>query len=561
MRTEREKFLFPTRNYPYRSQEAAGAAFADPEVSAPLEAGRLYRFVLGLDERPRHMEADELSKALNDPFAEMLLKRGVFPLSLRALLAALDAVDAEPGGLPEQKSFLVADGGQIPWTEETAGVNRFVRFAVARSRDDDAQLLVSASTVLDAESGHFLQLIAWDPVHAAYNFYERRGGTWIWAGNSAHALAPETRGKGPFDSHVNGAPVMKELRAPWNNWHSIAAHIDDAVLAPDDPLRRERLFAERASADEFERRVVRPGIQRWNRARFEKALLGDVFSDVPQFFRQLVETTTVNLVSSPERSGLVQDDTSLVLPTTFFLNTEALLDIVGLDPEIAPISVPGNLYRESLARYEFALTDGSFRLPGDTFFAFLVPEPAFEDVDVLEGLLRRRLVSARFAACLLMVDFPNPVFSTRRSRLSAYAPASAMVATGTGGVASDLEERFVDAVRASAPESGGPEAEFLANWGLPVDTWQATFTARIKAYFVALAAAASTEAGFDGWVRLAESRRRLFRRRPLAEFRLTLPMTNIPEDASALEMHADGTVTGAWSPPQPAFDADPSRRT
>ena len=42
--------------------------------------------------------------------------------------------------------------------------------------------------------------------------------------------------------------------------------------------------------------------------------------------------------------------------------------------------------------------------------------------------------------------------------------------------------------------------------------------------------------------RLAESRRREFRRRPLAEFSLTLPVTNIPTDAPALRLRADGTV-------------------
>jgi hypothetical protein len=41
---------------------------------------------------------------------------------------------------------------------------------------------------------------------------------------------------------------------------------------------------------------------------------------------------------------------------------------------------------------------------------------------------------------------------------------------------------------------------------------------------------------------LAESRRREFRKRPLAEFRLTTPITNIAEDAELLEFAADGTV-------------------
>ena len=45
----------------------------------------------------------------------------------------------------------------------------------------------------------------------------------------------------------------------------------------------------------------------------------------------------------------------------------------------------------------------------------------------------------------------------------------------------------------------------------------------------------------DSWFRLAEYRRRRFRRRRLAEFNLTTPRTNIPEDAPPLQMTQQGT--------------------
>jgi hypothetical protein len=46
----------------------------------------------------------------------------------------------------------------------------------------------------------------------------------------------------------------------------------------------------------------------------------------------------------------------------------------------------------------------------------------------------------------------------------------------------------------------------------------------------------------DGWFRLAEYRRRRFRRRPLAEFNLTTPRTNISENAPPLRMTLQGRV-------------------
>jgi len=273
--------------------------------------------------------------------------------------------------------------------------------------------------------------------------------------------------------------------------------------------------------------VVRPGIERWNRARLNRATSPDgaLLTELVFFFRQILDTTTVNLTSSSQPSSEINDDATLTLPSTFFLNTDSLLDDIGLEPQIAPISVSGRLYRESLRRYQFALTDGLFRQEGDSFFAFLVPEPAFEDLNVLTVLLQEKIITLRFAACLLMVDFPNPISSSRRRRLLPYLPATArLLSTGAGGPRGDLEAQFVAALEAAEPGSApdGPEREFLAHWRLPETDWKRTFEQRIEAYFVHLRQQAVTESGFDGWVRLAESRRREFRRKPLAEFRLTL---------------------------------------
>ena len=47
---------------------------------------------------------------------------------------------------------------------------------------------------------------------------------------------------------------------------------------------------------------------------------------------------------------------------------------------------------------------------------------------------------------------------------------------------------------------------------------------------------------FDPLFQLTESRRREFRRRPLFEFDLTTPITNIPTHAPLLEMTPQATV-------------------
>src|SRR5215217_4384518 len=89
-----------------------------------------------------------------------------------------------------------------------------------------------------------------------------------------------------------------------------------------------------------------------------------ILANIPQLLRQVLETTTVNLASSMQQSAGITNESELTLPPTFFLNTVALLDTLGLAPDIAPIRVPGRLYRAALARYDFALSDGTSRVPG-----------------------------------------------------------------------------------------------------------------------------------------------------------------------------------------------------
>jgi hypothetical protein len=527
---------FPTRQYAYSSGARLGFAGQAPR---PLVSGSIYRFLLGKDREPLLLSPESFADEFHDPLAALVLAgRKPVPVTLRSLLAGLDAHNADALGLPVQNSFVVADGGQIPWSPETATLQRQLRFVITRAKQPGmpADLFISTSAMFDSTTT-FLQVIGWDPVLNAYRFYDRRDGAWIFAGSSWDALVAPTRGKGPFDSHVNGALNMKELKIPWQNWHSEAAGIKDDVLDPADPLRTEQLWTARSPAEEFERTFIRPGIARWMQARFVACIDGRRIIRLPEFMRHALETTTVNLTSSVTENRQLADLEHFTLPLTFFFNSDALLNTVGLEPDIRVPQVDAGLYRECLKKFAVEITDGSFRFPGDTHFVFLVPEAAFEDLVVLGSLISAPVVSLKLAACLLMVDFSNPGFSSRRAVLMKYVPASA----GIGQ--SDLTE-FVAAVeRASETLSPGtPEAEFLSNWRLPDDEWQHAFARRIEGFMAHVDERLKSATGFTDIFRLAESRRREFRRRPLAEFRLTMPVTNIPESAALLELTADGLV-------------------
>lgn len=535
---------FPTRQYPYR-KPLVGAAESDssPLVNSQLlTGGTVYRFVLGLDTRPVVMSDSEAHQELQDPFGSQLLRRGRFPLTLRDLLIEFNSAERP---LSVESSFVVADGGQIAWTNETIGVSRNIRFAIQRANDAGDSVLISTGTRFDSES-QFLQILAWDSTNEVFNYYERRAGTWIWAGNSYHSLKPPTRGMGPFDSHVNGSLVMKELKLPWTHWHSESSKISDDILAPDDPLRNEALWLSKQGADVFENEIVRPGIKKWTKSRVVKALPDTdrgVMQDPLVLLKHLFATTTFNLIASDLQSRSITSTSSVRLPITFFLDRDLLLDRIGIDPEVNNLSVSGEFYLESLQTFDFKLKTDGFEQSGDTHFAFIVPEPAFEDTQVVEELLNNNIISPRFAACVLMVDFANPISSSLRHGLLAHLPEVISFSNGEA----DLVARFVANVRTSqttandSTASTEAERRFLENWDLGED-WKPVFEERIEQYFASVEQRLNSQSGFDDYVRLAESRRREFRRRPLSEFDLTLPVTNIPNNASLLQMFEDGSV-------------------
>jgi hypothetical protein len=509
---------FPTRQYPYRARGGREALDTTSDPLKEVSAGAVVRFFLGWDEAPVVLPSETLSQHINDPFARLVLNAGHRPQTLLAVLTRLNGATGDDA-VPAQRLYRVADGGQIAWTPETAGLDRHLRIVITRHSGEEARIFISTTSPFDSETA-FLQIFAWDPVSGAYNFYERRRGIWSWAGSSWQALEEPTRGMGPFDSHVNGGPVMKELKAPWMHWHSQSSQIRDDILAPGDGLRTDSLYnsADLKGGEDLEL-IVRAGTARWTQSRFERLAIAGRLENAPDFLRHILTTTTINIACSPQQSGSLADDEVLRLPTTFFLASDCLIDELKLPATIVRLKTPTSFYIAALERYAVRLKDGLTVLERDTHFAFAVPEPSFEDQLILRALLERRAVSRKQAICLLMVDFPNPIYSERRAALLRYVPATI---TMDGGA--EFDRLFIGAVRSSpaAATTGTPEFELLELWDQPDGQWEMEFSRRIEAYWTAIQSRIANEEGFDEIFRLAESRRRQFRKQPLAEFGLTL---------------------------------------
>ena len=116
----------------------------------------------------------------------------------------------------------------------------------------------------------------------------------------------------------------------------------------------------------------------------------------------------------------------------------------------------------------------------DSHFAFLTPEPAFEDTHLVDAMVQGGLLTPRFVACLSMTDFPNPVFSGRRAALLGYVPEEL---SGTNpGEGLEVLRRCTPGGgvrgRNAAYQVDSPEREFLANWDTP--DYEATFIQRLS---------------------------------------------------------------------------------
>lgn len=482
------------------------------------------QLILGIDESPIAMSPQDLATQLNDPFATKLLAAGIFPNTAGEVLHALEQVDGPGGALALQRFYVVGEGSQIPPSPATQ-VMRNMRFLVACGDGQDGpEVVVSA---FHPDQG-MVELVAWDAVTGGFNFYRTMtdSNAWVFAGNSRHALVEPTRGQGPFESHVNGHLLMKELKVPWVNWHSPFATVDASVLR-DQGLDHHPWLSrlEPGGAYTLQDASVQPAIRRWNSVRVRAIASSEAAETPVRFLEQLVTTLAVNLISSKTSSAAAIAGTPapVDLPETFFVDADMLRE-VGLPPP-PRFGVDSASYRQALQALGSRLSDGAaFGRTGDTHFAFVVPERATEDVDLVRQALTAGLLSKRLVACLTMVDFPNPVFSPRRGALLSHFSA-----VSWGGDGAAFSEAIASAINSSpeASKAGTPESEFAELWTVGED-FADDFSGRLNAYYAAVTEKLAAPDGFEECLTLAESRRSVFRDLPIFESQLLFAQTNAP---------------------------------
>jgi len=505
-----------------------------------LKPRTIHRFIVGRDTEVKQLSQADAAKQLGDPFATLLLLKGTFPNTAGDILKALDKATKAGNPLRERFFFFVGEATQIP---ASAKVARNVRFLVTTGRtgpgeEDGPDIMISVFHP-DSEDA---ELMAWDRKTGGFNYYRTGIGSdgWIFAGNSRHALEPASEFKGPFETHVGGNFLMKELKLPWIHWHSFSAPVTSGNLPPDLRKHPWVLKKDPSGAATCEIEVAIPSVKRWTKRRFERLVDKDGSVQRPErVMRQVLRTDTVNLHSSGTAADAIDASGGVDLPPTFIVDADTLSGVLGLRfPTF--LSVPSKIYRKTLKTFDVRLTDGDrFDRPGDTHFCFVVPERALEDVETIREAIRVGLFGERFAASLLMVDFANPVFSPRREKLLEHAPTSATLTAGRSGFAAAMVKRILAAAEGTPDNS--PEREFAKRWEAGAK-WRSEFNRVLENYYKGLEKTIATQSGFDGVFRVAETRRRdVGDRTPLVESRLLFATTNIPS-TKRMRMRFDGTA-------------------
>ncbi|RSL99875.1 hypothetical protein CDV31_012009 [Fusarium ambrosium] len=423
---------------------------------------------------------------------------------------------------------------------------------------------------------------------------------WNYFGHSRDAFGDASY-LGPFNGHVNGACIMKELHEPWMHWLGNETSSFKNALSPDDVKEFQNLpwitledddplSAINTNPGDLEDDIKR-GVDRW----FDTRRLLDYFSspdqikenpsNLPRWVAHLFLTTTINIGSALSNGS----GGKYILPPNHLYDSELLSTVsTNLMPKLPQILFDESDYKQAVKNLQLCILvsadDGEkadITLPWNFLGGDRRDDPKFENLRFMklqensEGLSPFNILhashedalgvqkmqsiqklpdsnstapesfiglfSAQTFNAIMMVDFWNPIYSWKRGILMQYVPLD----TRFDGKQYDLDARFIEKVKGSpnAKITDTPEYEFLQLLNAKPETHQKA----ILAYFEAIQARMKKDpvGTLEDYLTLAESRRRIYRPLPLDEFGPTMPFALKYPDPNVpmyLEMTPNGTT-------------------
>ena len=516
--------------------------------------------------------AQELAE-LGDPLFNLVLKSKANLTKLNDVLAAIQ-------GTTGNRQLFVVDERIV--SSAKSGSRRSV-FAFSGTNGGevlDGNVMVSVFfTPAGFAVSDDIEAWGWDNRRQRYNYYKldgdgATGGNRIWkfraSSVNAETKSASDRQGTCLRCHVSGAPIMKELFFPWNNWHAgVGSSFKADYLVPGAgspakwPAASTPEFARLTGANILEDNILKAALKRFSVTRLNTALKLGAATGKPEIgaggkmtvvegvrlLRPLFETTDMNLYSSVDMSrihplggstGFVPSRPLHFPVDQFFLNTDLIagggegeLGGLGLASArgfaAAGLSLTQKENKDLITKFLVRLNGVS----GDTEFAWLVPGTAFVDNALIDQCLRLGVVTPHFLAAVLAVDVENPVFSTKQAALLPFMPNQfdfSPVAAGVNPVgqprdaANDLLTLAVLAkINAAAPAvaAGSPADEFRALLNSPdavkeLDKRVADYLARVKTKLdTAPANAAIRKAELERLFKLAIDRRDLMEKHPV----------------------------------------------
>lgn len=465
------------------------------------------------DNAPPQPLTDVERTNLKDPFFQRVLNQPAPPTTLPEIHKALNSSKQEVFVVDER----IKDANQKPGG--SAAVRRAIVTPQGPGLDSQNVMFSVAFTPEKFPTENFIEVMGWDDSQSRFNYYkfDKSGGeatpSWKFRGSSQDAdrRSVESRKNTCMQCHINGGPVMKELFLPWNHWHSfsdVIAYLEPGnsswpiAKASNSPLRNL------AGAETLETATILPTITRFNERRINALTAANrqSITDARRLLKPLFVTTEFNLISSntlspfhPLAPAPSNSSQTVNVPPSFFLNS-ALLQGLEIFPNFEFANLSGRDYAHLVQQTKTSLDS---KQPGDTNFAWFVPEASFMDTDFVKQLIDRNIVPKNFVAAALAVDLENPILSSDRAKLwtDKIIPAQFKI-----GAQNDLIPQVIKNLTALNPPPGTPEATFLQLLRSPnaVDTLKQ----RVEQYVsrerkrLDLRDGATAKTRSDEWIRL-----------------------------------------------------------
>lgn len=447
--------------------------------------------------------------ALGDPLFNLVLKDKANLTKLVDVQAAIQPDDAM------RRLFVVEE--RIVSAAKTGGRRSVIAFDGSNGGEalkGNVMLSVSFGPNGIADTPD-IEAWGWDNHRQRYNYYKldataSPNGKPVWrfrvSSERAEQLSLAERQGTCLACHVSGAPIMKELFFPWNNWSAgvggsfKADYLDpNGLAAAPWPAAKTPAFKRFKPANELEDDFLKPALKRFSLSRVNSAIKRDdgtgnravgagglmTVVEGQRLLRPLLTTADINLYSSQKTSGFhpFGSPTDFVavqplgLPVDqFFVNTDLIagggeggLGGLGITAardfkSFATLSQQEN--KDLITKFQVKLNG----VAGDTEFGWFVPGASYADNALIDQCLQQGIVTPHFLAAVLALDLEQPVFSKKRAALLAFVPDKfdfKPVAVGVNPIdlprnAADdpLTAAVIARIDAANPTAGSPADEF-----------------------------------------------------------------------------------------------------